>query len=166
MTQLKAVKTKSKNRKDVLHIELETLQYLAILKTHDICISRYTSDYHIEKYFNTKRKEQPEMEAPHTEVTCRSSSGTSFVCSLFCGELCALEKDPNKRNWRRKVFLCKTSDRSPNNESCKEYLLNSLRVNSTKWSHSNNSSAEAGELFECVWSFCRVTIFYQLMLSK
>ena len=75
MTQLKAVKTKSKNRKDALHIELETLRYLAILKTHDICISRYTSDYHIEKYFNTKRKEQPEMEAPpqndHTQTIRR-----------------------------------------------------------------------------------------------
>ena len=35
--------------------------------------------------------------------------------------------------------------------------LNPLSINPTKWSNTlNNSSAAADELFECVWTFCRV----------
>ena len=33
------------------------------------------------------------------------------------------------------------------------FELNSLTANPTKWSHSNNSSWTALELFECVWQF-------------
>ena len=40
--------------KAVLHTELETLPSLAELKIHDACASRYTSDYHIEKYLNRR----------------------------------------------------------------------------------------------------------------
>ena len=63
------LKSKSKKRRNVLHTKLETLPFLTVLKTHDACISRYTSDYHIEKYLNRKRKEESETEAPQTKVT-------------------------------------------------------------------------------------------------
>ena len=50
-------KVKSKRMKDVLHTQLKTLSSSGVLKTHDACLSRYTSDYHIEKHLNRKRKE-------------------------------------------------------------------------------------------------------------
>ena len=108
-TRLKTVKEKSKKRKDILHTKLEKLPSSTVLQTHDASISRYTSDCHIEKYLNRKKKEQSETKWPQTVVTCRSSGSRSFVWKLhflFCVELCALEKDSkNPRRWRN-AFLC------------------------------------------------------------
>ena len=89
------VQKRKQDEERCLHTELETLPSLVVLKTHDDCISRYTSSYYIEKYLDKKRKKQLQAEAPQTKFSRRSSGSSSFVWKLhclFCGELCALER--------------------------------------------------------------------------
>ena len=58
------VQKRKQDEERCLHTELETLPSLVVLKTHDDCISRYTSNYYIEKYLDKKRKKQLQAEAP------------------------------------------------------------------------------------------------------
>ena len=117
-------KLKSKKRNDDLH--LRTVSSEVVLKTHEACISRYTSDYHIEKYLKRKKTEKLANEPPPVKKTRRASGVDSFVWKLhclFCGESCLIEKDPKNPNRWRKAKECRTSDRGPNTKSYKDYLL-------------------------------------------
>ena len=123
-TRFETIILKSKKRNDDLH--LRTVSSEIVLKTHEACISRYTSDYRIEKYLNRKKKEKLANEPPPVKKTRRASGVDSFVWKLhclFCGESCLIEKDPKNPNRWRKAKECRTSDRGPNTKSYKDYLL-------------------------------------------
>ena len=43
--RLNTIEAKSKKRKDVLHTQFKSLPATAVLKCHEACVSRYTSEY-------------------------------------------------------------------------------------------------------------------------
>lgn len=97
-TQLTMVKANSKKKENVLHTELETLPSSTVLKTHDACISRHTSDYHIEKCLKRKKKEQSKREAPQTELLADLLVVLQLFesCTVYFAVKCVLLKKSKK----------------------------------------------------------------------
>ena len=124
--RLTTIEEKSKKRKDDLHKQFKSLPATTVLKAHEACTSRYTSEYHIQKYLNRKRREKLENEPVLPKKPRRSSGASAFIWKLhclFCGKPCALEKDPKNPNRWREAYLCTTSDRGPNKMNFKDFLL-------------------------------------------
>ena len=126
-TRLNTIILKSKKRSDVLHTEFRSLPASTVLRSHEACISRYTSQFHIDKYLKRKAKEKLESTPPLPKKTRRASSAnSSFIWKsqcLFCGDACEVKKDSKHPDRWRRAFVCRTSDRGPNNKSFKDYLL-------------------------------------------
>lgn len=124
--RLATIAAKSKKRNDDLHTRFKSLPHTIVLKAHESCTSRYTSEYHIDKFLKRKKRESTPNEPVLPKKTRRTSGASTFVWKLhclFCGELCPVVKDPkNPTRWRH-ASVCRTSDRGPNRKSYKDYLL-------------------------------------------
>ena len=118
--RLNTIEAKSKKRKDVLHTQFKSLPATAVLKCHEACVSRYTSEYDIQLYLKRKNKEKLDNGPSPAKISRQTSGATQFVWKLhclFCGNLCPVEKDPRHPDGWRKASVLRTSDRGPNNKS-------------------------------------------------
>lgn len=120
--RIETVKAKSRKRKDDLHLKLLELSPPALkkLKTHENCISTYTSETHIKRYLRKKGKDGIEKQIKLTR------SAAPFVWKehcLFCGEKCELIKDKKHPDRWRESYACTTSECGPNMLTYKDHLV-------------------------------------------
>ena len=121
--RLATIAAKSKKRNDDLHTRFKSLPHTIIIKAHEASTSRYTSEYHIDKFL--KRKKRLSIENVPLKKTRRTSGASTFVWKLhclFCGKLCPVVKDPKHPDRWRPASVCRTSDRGPNKKKYKDYL--------------------------------------------
>ena len=52
---------------------------------------------------------------------------------IFCGIMCALDKDPKHPGRWWKAWSCRTSDRSPNNTTFKQVILDVCHSRNGEW---------------------------------
>ena len=106
----------SRQRKDLLHIELEeSLENNKdfSVKCHSSCVSSYTSRFHLKRAVSSSDQFPGEVEPSSSKRLCRSSlSSFEFKKQcLFCGDE-AKALDPRHPDRHKTVIRCATAEES------------------------------------------------------